>query len=152
MIIKNEQSMIEYGKKLATTLKGSEILCLQGDLGAGKTCLSKGIALGLGIKKEILSPTFTLMNIYQINDKQSVVRQLVHIDTYRLKTEQELIEIGAEDYLGTPDTVCIVEWPEKIAGILKNIRQRQTGLRPEKIISIEIKHLNEGEREIDIKK
>ena len=144
--------MIEYGKKLATTLKGSEILCLQGDLGAGKTCLSKGIALGLGIKKEILSPTFTLMNIYQINDKQSVVRQLVHIDTYRLKTEQELIEIGAEDYLGTPDTVCIVEWPEKIAGILKNIRQRQTGLRPEKIISIEIKHLNEGEREIDIKK
>ena len=97
-------------------------MLLSGDLGAGKTSLVKGIAKGLGIKHEITSPTFTLLNIYEVKSLKSKVKSLVHIDTYRLKDENELLEIGVEDYLGEPNTVCIIEWPEKILGLLTNIK------------------------------
>ena len=59
------------------------------------------------------------MNIYKTKTRLKTV-SLVHIDTYRLKNDQELIDIGAEDYLGAPDTICVVEWPEKIKNLLKN--------------------------------
>jgi tRNA threonylcarbamoyladenosine biosynthesis protein TsaE len=119
-ITTNSQSETEmFGKKLAAKLKGGDILLLSGDLGAGKTSLVKGIAKGLGIKNEITSPTFTLMNVYEVQSLKSKVKSLIHIDTYRLKDEKELLEIGVEDYLGKPDTVCIIEWPEKIIGLLK---------------------------------
>lgn len=154
MIIKDEKSMVAYGKKLASTLTGGEILCLSGDLGAGKTCLTKGIALGLGIKKDILSPTFTLMNVYPTAPvlnrlRRTSIKTLVHIDTYRLKNENELLEIGAKDYLGNPNTICVIEWPEKISRLLKDIYKKQNDLGPKKIISAEIKHLEKG-REIKI--
>ncbi len=102
-------------------------------MGAGKTTLVKGIAEGLGVKEEIKSPTFTLMNVYLGNKLK-----LVHIDTYRLKNEQELIGIGATDYLGTENTIAIVEWPEKIAGLLKN----------KKVMTLKIEHLDENKRKI----
>ncbi len=105
----------EFGKNLSAKLNGGDILLLSGDLGAGKTSLVKGAADGLGIKHEITSPTFTLMNVYEVKNKK-----IVHIDTYRLKDEKELLDIGIEDYLGKPDTICIIEWPEKISGLLKN--------------------------------
>ena len=110
----------EYGKKLAAKLSGGDILLLSGELGAGKTSLVKGLAVGLGIKNKITSPTFALMNVYEVQSQKSKVKSLVHIDTYRLKDEKELLEIGAEAYLGQPDTICAIEWPEKIADLLKN--------------------------------
>ena len=64
------------------------------------------------------------MNIYKTKTRLKTV-SLVHIDTYRLKNDQELIDIGAEDYLGAPDTICVVEWPEKIKNLLKNKKNRQ---------------------------
>ena len=109
-----------FGKKLAAKLKGGDILLLSGELGAGKTSLVKGIAKGLGVKHDITSPTFTLLNIYEVKSQKSKVKSLVHIDTYRLKEEKELLEIGVEDYLGEPNTICIIEWPEKIMSLLKN--------------------------------
>ena len=119
-ITTNSQQETELlGKKISAKLKGGDILLLFGDLGAGKTSLVKGIAKGLGIKNEITSPTFTLMNIYEVQSLKSKVKSLVHIDTYRLKDEKELLEIGVEDYLGKSDTVCIIEWPEKITNLLK---------------------------------
>ncbi|MEK7131881.1 MAG: tRNA (adenosine(37)-N6)-threonylcarbamoyltransferase complex ATPase subunit type 1 TsaE [Patescibacteria group bacterium] len=119
--ITNSQPETELvGKKLADKLKGGDILLLSGDLGAGKTSLIKGIAVGLGIKQKITSPTFTLMNVYEIGNKKLEIKKLIHIDTYRLKDEKELLEIGVEDYLGRPDTICAIEWPEKISGLLKN--------------------------------
>ena len=124
------QETFEYGKKLAAKLNGGDILLLSGDLGAGKTSLVKGIAAGLGIKNEITSPTFTLMNLYEIRNPKSKIRKFVHIDTYRLKDEKELIEIGVEDYLGQPDTICTIEWPEKIENLL-------TG---KKVIAINLEH------------
>ena len=117
-------------------------MCLYGDLGAGKTTLTKGIAEGLGVKETITSPTFALMNVYNIKTlKRENKKTLVHIDTYRLKNEQELIDIGAEDYLGDKDTICIIEWPEKISTLLQN----------KKTISVEIEHVEEKTREIIIK-
>ena len=140
---KSQQETINIGKKIATQLKGGDIVLLYGNLGAGKTTLTKGIAEGLGIKKDILSPTFTLMQLYQIRKSElSVIRKLIHIDTYRLEDENQLIEIGVEDYLGQPDTVCIIEWPEKILTLLKN----------KKTLNVEIEHVGENERVIKIKR
>jgi len=108
----SEQQMIELGKKIAADLKGGDIVLLYGDLGAGKTTLTKGIASYFGIE-DVVSPTFTLMQTYQITDNRHRITKLAHIDTYRLENEEDLIEIGVEDYLGDENTVCIIEWPEK---------------------------------------
>ncbi|TSC85068.1 MAG: UPF0079 ATP-binding protein [Parcubacteria group bacterium Gr01-1014_13] len=136
LLTTNSQSETErFGKKLSAKLRGGDILLLSGDLGAGKTSLVKGLAKSLGIKHEITSPTFTLMNTYKVQGSKSKVKNLVHIDTYRLKDEKELLEIGVEDYLGKPDTICVIEWPEKISGLLKN----------KKTTSISFEHGNKPE-------
>ncbi|OIO18307.1 MAG: tRNA (adenosine(37)-N6)-threonylcarbamoyltransferase complex ATPase subunit type 1 TsaE [Candidatus Magasanikbacteria bacterium CG_4_10_14_0_8_um_filter_32_14] len=115
------EEMITLGEKIAKKLNPGDIILLQGELGAGKTTMAKGIAKGLGISDEIVSPTFTIMNVYNLeNSKQTTVNRLVHIDTYRLESEDNLIEIGVEDYLGEQDTVTIIEWPEKIKELLAN--------------------------------
>lgn len=133
------QSLAEtdkFGTELAQQLHGGQIVLLSGNLGAGKTALVKGIAKGFGINNEITSPTFTLMNLYPISDKIPL-NQLVHIDTYRLKNEAELIEIGVEDYLGKPNTICIIEWPEKITGLLKDIEAKN-------IVTVSIEQLEDA--------
>jgi len=114
------QETEQIGKKIAQTLTGGAVVLLYGELGAGKTTLVKGIARALGVKEDITSPTFTLMNVYQVKSQKSKVKSLVHIDTYRLEREQELIDIGVEDYLGSKNTVCVIEWPEKLTTILKS--------------------------------
>jgi len=138
MLSSSENETKEFGKQLAAKLSCGDIVLLEGELGAGKTTLVKGIAEGLGIKDGITSPTFTLMNVYKINNEQLTINKLVHIDTYRLKNEQELLDIGAEDYLGKPDTVCIVEWPEKIQNLLKY----------KKTIAITMAHAEGNQRKI----
>jgi len=114
----SEKQTIALGKKIARDLKGGEVLALTGDLGAGKTTLIKGIAQGLGIKKIITSPTFVLMKIYTIDRKQSAINRLVHIDCYRIKSAQEILDIGAHEYFGDNTTVVVIEWAEKIKKIL----------------------------------
>lgn len=126
----------EYGKKIAAHFRGGDILLLIGELGAGKTTLMKGLAMGLGVESDVTSPTFTLMNHYPT--RNHTIKNLVHIDTYRLKDEFELKDIGVEDYLCEPDSLCVVEWPEKISGLLKN----------KKTIIITIEHLGENKRKI----
>src|SRR3989338_8137336 len=127
-ITKSQSETEVFGKKLSAKLNGGDILLLSGELGAGKTSLVKGIAKGLGIKHEITSPTFTLMNVYKLRTENSELRTLIHIDTYRLKDEKELLEIGVEDYLGKPNTICVIEWPEKISNLLKNYKTKNIAL------------------------
>jgi tRNA threonylcarbamoyladenosine biosynthesis protein TsaE len=110
----------DIAHRIMSSLSGGTILCLHGNLGAGKTTFVKGVAEALGVTKEITSPTFTLMNVYELSTNHTQIKELIHIDTYRLEGEQELIDIGAEDYVGQPDTLTIVEWPEKLDHILKN--------------------------------
>jgi len=141
----SEEETKNLAKKLALTLKGGDIVLLYGDLGAGKTTFVKGLASACGMSENnITSPTFILMNVHPIKSptKALPLKILTHIDTYRLKTEQELIDIGVEDYLAAPDSLCVIEWPEKMNTLLKR----------KKIISIFIEHLEKNQRRITLKK
>lgn len=103
--------------RLAKKLKGGQILALIGDLGGGKTCFTQGLALGLGIKKLVVSPTFILMKIYPV--KNSRIKKFCHIDLYRLKKPGDIIHLGIQEYLGEKNTVCVIEWGDKIKSFLK---------------------------------
>jgi len=102
----------KIAEELAKDLKAGDILTLDGDLGAGKTVFSKGIAKGLGIAKEVTSPTFIIMQSYEGGRLP-----LYHFDVYRLEDSDELLETGAEDYL-FGNGVSIIEWAEIIEDIL----------------------------------
>lgn len=120
-ITDSEKETFNFAKKFAKRLKGGEIIGLTGDLGAGKTVFAKGLAAGLGVKKNITSPTFVLMKIYTIKNirpRRTKIKILCHIDAYRLKTPQDLIAIGAEEYFNRPDAVTVIEWADKIKKIL----------------------------------
>ena len=95
------------GREIACSLSPGTVIALFGDLGAGKTTLIQGIAAGLGVKEPITSPTFTIVNEYH-----SGRLPLFHFDLYRLSDEEELYEIGWEDYLNR-NGVCAVEWSER---------------------------------------
>ncbi len=138
IITKTIEETTDFGKKFAHQLNAGDVVLLHGDLGAGKTTFTKGLALGFDIINEVVSPTFTLMNVYPVNSEK--IKNLVHIDTYRLNDEQDLIDIGIEDYLGKNDTVCLIEWPEKINSLLLN----------KKIINIAIESISEQQRKITI--
>lgn len=107
-ISRSPAETLEFGRQLAATLQPGDVLALTGDLGAGKTCLVKGLAAGLGITQEVTSPTFTLIHDYG---------RLVHIDLYRLDTERDAVNIGIEDYL-PGNTITVIEWAERIAALL----------------------------------
>jgi tRNA threonylcarbamoyladenosine biosynthesis protein TsaE len=99
---------IDRGKEFVASLEVGAIVCLQGDLGAGKTHFVKGMAEGLGIDpNSVSSPTFTLINEYE-GDKL-----LYHFDCYRMESPREALEIGAEEYF-YGDGVTVIEWPERI--------------------------------------
>jgi tRNA threonylcarbamoyladenosine biosynthesis protein TsaE len=105
----------EFGIRLGGFLRRGDMLCLNGDLGAGKTTLSKAIGQGLGVKDYITSPTFAIMNQYQGR------LPMYHFDVYRLDGWEQLEDIGAEEYF-YGDGVCLVEWAEKIEEYLPKDR------------------------------
>ena len=107
----------ELAKKLATELKPGDVVCLEGDLGAGKTTFTQGLAAALGVPGRVTSPTFCIV---QEHRRQATAddcnRLLVHMDLYRLHGEDDVIAIGWEDYLAE-GAILVVEWPER-AGTL----------------------------------
>lgn len=121
-VTKTEKQTFNLGKKIAKNLKGGEVLALTGDLGAGKTIFTKGLAEGLGVKKIVTSPTFILMNVYKLKTRNLKLKTLVHIDCYRLHDANELENIGATEYFGQADTVVVIEWAEKVKKILPKNR------------------------------
>lgn len=123
------------GQKIGESCSGGEVFLLSGDLGAGKTCLTQGLASGLGIKRRVNSPTFNIMKIYNIKNKD--IKMLCHIDAYRLKSGFDLTNIGFDDYLHK-DVVIVIEWAELVKDIW-----------PKERIRIEIKNIKEG-RQIKI--
>lgn len=112
VIIRNEEETRAFGHKLAESLQPNTVLALMGDLGTGKTTLTKYIAEGLGIKETITSPTFTIVREYH-----SGRLPLYHFDVYRLEDSSDLFEIGAEEYFYAGG-VSIVEWADQAAEIL----------------------------------
>lgn len=101
----------KFGKSLGGLLEPGDIICLNGDLGAGKTTLSKSIGLGLGVDEYITSPTFTIINEYKGR------LPLYHFDVYRLSHGEELFDLGADDYF-YGNGVCLVEWAENVKDYL----------------------------------
>lgn len=101
------------GQKLADRLQAGAIVAYTGDLGAGKTAFTRGLARGLGIRDRVTSPTFTIVNEYEGGRLP-----LFHFDLYRLSSSDELFEIGWEDYLAKGG-VCAVEWSEILADALE---------------------------------
>jgi len=121
---------------LAQEARKGDIICLCGDLGAGKTTFAQGFAKGLGCEDNITSPTFTLMNVYEDGRLP-----LYHFDLYRLETLEDLESIGYEDYFYASG-VCLVEWPERAGELI-----------PQKAIWIELrpnKEKDDDYREIHI--
>lgn len=114
------EDTLEIGTTFAKELKDGDIVALYGDLGAGKTVFTKGIAKGLGIEDDVVSPTFTLLKEYY-GDKK-----LYHFDLYRIEDEEELEHIGFYDYLGR-DGVCVIEWPQNADGLPECIEVRLIG-------------------------
>lgn len=96
-------------EKLAKKLRPGAIIAYEGDLGAGKTAFTRGLARGLGVKEPVTSPTYTIVNEYT-----SGKMPLFHFDMYRLGSAEELFDIGWEDYLERGG-VCAVEWSENVA-------------------------------------
>ena len=100
------------GKKLAESLRPGDVIAYFGDLGAGKTAFTRGIAEGLGVSEQVTSPTYTIVNEYL-----SGRLPLFHFDMYRLGSSDELFDIGWEDYLARGG-VCAVEWSENVEDAL----------------------------------
>lgn len=113
------EDTIEVGRKLAALLKPPQLLLLQGDLGAGKTTLVKGIAQALDAADpdEVTSPTFTLLHEYE-GVRHGKPVKLFHLDVYRIEGERQLETLGLDELL-TPDALVLVEWGEKFASLVK---------------------------------
>ena len=113
----SEQATIEFAKEYAAKLKSGDVVLLDGEMGAGKTVFAKGVALGLGIKEEILSPTYAYMNDYS--------GKLYHYYCYRLQSGAQAEELGLTDYFGGGG-VCLIEWSENIKDVLPKNCKRVT--------------------------
>ena len=123
----------QMGEILAKKLSPGQVLAFTGGLGAGKTTFTRGLARGLGAKSIVTSPTYTIANEYLQADIP-----LIHFDFYRLSTEDELFEIGWDEYLER-DAILVVEWAERAKNLL-----------PADTIWVEITPMDEGRREITI--
>ena len=112
VITKSPEQTELLGKKLAELLRPGDVIAYYGDLGAGKTAFTRGLAAGLGIREAVTSPTYTIVNEYL-----SGRMPLFHFDMYRLSSSDELFDIGWEDYLARGG-VCAVEWSENVEDAL----------------------------------
>lgn len=109
--IYSEEKMMELGMILGEIASGGDIFCLTGDLGAGKTTITKTIAKSLEVEEYITSPTFTIVNEYEGRIP------LYHFDVYRIDEEEEMYEIGCEDYF-YGEGLCVIEWANLITNLI----------------------------------
>lgn len=113
----SEKESILLAEDFAKKIKGGDTIGLIGELGAGKTVFTKGLAKALNIKQNITSPTFVVMKVYDVSAHPEI-KKLCHIDAYRLNNEADLEAIGALEYIKRKDTVTVIEWADKIKKIL----------------------------------
>lgn len=105
-----------FAQRLAGELRGGEVLALVGPLGAGKTAFVQRLAKHLGVAEKITSPTFTLMHVHAAPHPR--IHQFVHLDAYRLKSAAEFAGLGVADFLEKENAVVVVEWADKVRGVL----------------------------------
>ncbi len=128
-ISSSEGETFRWAEEYAKTLRPGDTVLLDGEMGAGKTVIAKGIAKGLGILQEVTSPTYAYINSYE--------GRLFHFDCYRIQSERQAWELGFADYFELGG-ICLVEWSENIAGLL-----------PEAVKRVAVKKLGETQREIE---
>lgn len=126
------EETIAFAQKIGSLLKGGDIIAYKGGLGVGKTTFTRGLAVGMGLPDEVISPTFTLVNEY------SGDITLYHFDMYRIMNSDDLETTGFYDYM-SDDNVLVIEWSENILDAL-----------PESTIYIELKRIDDDTREIVI--
>ena len=105
----NQEQTLAWAEEYAKTLRAGDTVLLDGEMGAGKTLVAKGIAKGLGISEEVTSPTYAYVNAYE--------NRLFHFDCYRVSSEEQAFRLGLADYFEAGG-ICLVEWSENIAGLL----------------------------------
>lgn len=126
--------MKQLGERIARRLKGGEIIELVGDIGAGKTTLTKGIAAGLGVTDDVQSPSFTISRTYETDSNL----QIVHYDFYRL-SDPGILAAELQDAIGNSKVIVIVEWADVVKDVL-----------PEEHITISIESPSEQSRDVYI--
>jgi tRNA threonylcarbamoyladenosine biosynthesis protein TsaE len=135
-VTNSEQETIELAIEFASTLLANDVVLLEGELGAGKTCFVRGLCEGLGgDPTQVNSPTFVIMQEYLVD---AGIR-LIHIDAYRLSGEDDLESIGWDELLRDPHAIIAIEWPSKIADAL-----------PDHAIQVFIEHVQEHKRSLTI--
>ena len=128
-ISSSEGETFRWAEEYAKTLHPGDTILLDGEMGAGKTAVAKGIAKGLGISEEVTSPTYAYINSYE--------DRLYHFDCYRITSERQAWELGFADYFDLGG-ICLVEWSENIAGLL-----------PEQVKRVRIRKCGDTRREIE---
>jgi len=113
------------------------VVALSGELGAGKTTLTQAIARELGVKENVISPTFVLIKNYTLTAKSYTL--LIHIDAYRFDSASELSKLGWSELLADPNKLILIEWPERVAGLI-----------PKDAIRVSLSHKDEKTRHVDI--
>lgn len=126
----------QFGEALARALPPGSVVAMYGTLGAGKTVIARGFARGLGINEAVSSPTYTIVQEYDIPDSD---RRFYHLDLYRIADEQAALGFGVDEFLSDPDAWTLLEWPVRIAGIL-----------PPEVIKLHIEVIDENSRQITL--
>ncbi|OGW75866.1 MAG: tRNA (adenosine(37)-N6)-threonylcarbamoyltransferase complex ATPase subunit type 1 TsaE [Omnitrophica bacterium RBG_13_46_9] len=136
-VTKSPEQTLKLGYRLGKKIKSGNVVALIGELGAGKTVFTKGIAKALGVKgyEYVNSPSFVIVKVYRAKKTS-----LYHFDFYRLKSSSDLATVGYEDYFYS-DGVSVVEWADRAMDVL-----------PDKHISVKFKHLGNNKREIAVEK
>lgn len=131
----------DFLQKIAPA-NGARVLCLKGDLGAGKTAFVKSVAKALGITEHVTSPTFVIQKTYPISATSqmpsSIFHSLVHIDAYRLESGDELVKLNWAETCADKGNLIMLEWPERVQDIL-----------PKDVTTLNFKFIDETTREID---
>lgn len=135
VITNNFEETFNLGREFSENLSGGEVLCLEGDLGAGKTTFTQGVLSGLGVADNVNSPTFVIIKEYSLSGNE--IKNVYHIDTYRVESN-DIIDLGWENISGKRENIVIVEWPEKIKEII-----------PQKSIWIKFEYLDQDKRKIN---
>lgn len=135
------EETFSFAEEFAGSLSAGDVICMYGDLGAGKTLFAQGIAKGLGVAENVNSPTFTIVNEYDGN------LPFYHFDVYRIADPDEMYEIGFDEYL-FGEGVCLIEWAELIEELLPypriNITITRDPENPESARNIKIERLTNG--------
>lgn len=99
------------GARLGALLQGGDVICLEGPLGSGKTCLAQGVGRGWGVGQTLISPSFVLVREYT---RPGDAMKLYHVDLYRISGVEEALGLGMAEFLGEAHAVCIIEWAERV--------------------------------------